>query len=112
MSLLENALLSSPANFHIKMLLVRIYLEAGFVGAADHAFSLLDVKHLQLDSLGYLHTSLLAPLGHLSLASATLDHTTKFFIANYKDVCIFKRNIVRKRKEIQIRLSEYLKCNL
>lgn len=85
MELLECGLLSSPANFYIKILLVRIYLEAGLIGAADHVFTLLDVKHIQLDSLGYLHAPLLAPLGHLSLASITLDHTTKFFIANYKD---------------------------
>ena len=85
MALLERGLLSSPANFHIKILLVRIYLEAGLVGAADHIFTLLDVKHIQLDSLGYLHVPLLASLGHLSLASITLDHATKFFIANYKD---------------------------
>ena len=85
MALLERGLLSSPANFHIKILLVRIYLEAGLVGAADHAFTLLDVKHIQLDSLGHLHAPLLAPLGHLSLACTTLDQSTKFFIANCKD---------------------------
>ncbi|KAG5344691.1 NAA25 acetyltransferase, partial [Acromyrmex charruanus] len=85
MSLLEHGLQSSPVNFHIKILLVRIYLEAGLVVAADHAFTSLDVKHLQLDSLGYLHAPLLAPLGNLPLASTTLDHTAKFFIANYKD---------------------------
>lgn len=88
MALLERGLLSSPANFHIKILLVRTYLEAGLVGAADHVFTLLDVKHVQLDSLGHLHASLLAPLGHLSLASATLHFSAKFFIANYKDVRI------------------------
>ncbi|XP_076236201.1 phagocyte signaling impaired [Calliopsis andreniformis] len=85
MSLLEHGLLSSPANFHIKILLVRIYLEAGLVGAADYIFTSLDVKHIQLDSLGYLHAPLLAPLGHLSLASTTLNHSTKFFITNCKD---------------------------
>lgn len=90
MALLERALLPSPANFHIKILLIRIYLEAGLVGAAEHIFTSLDVKHIQLDSLGYLHASLLAPLGHLSLALITLNYTTKFFIANYKDVCIFR----------------------
>lgn len=88
-SLLERSLLSSPANFHVKILLVRMYLEVGLVVAADRAFALLDVKHLQLDSLGHLHVPLLAPLGDLPLASTTLDHTAKFFIANYKDVCIF-----------------------
>ncbi|XP_029676321.1 N-alpha-acetyltransferase 25, NatB auxiliary subunit [Formica exsecta] len=85
MSLLEHGLLSSPVNFHIKILLVRIYLEAGLVVAADHTFALLDVKHLQLDSLGHLYAPLLAPLGNLPLASTTLDQTAKFFIANYKD---------------------------
>lgn len=98
MELLERGLLSSPANFYIKILLIRIYLEAGLIGAADHVFTLLDVKHIQLDSLGYLHSPLLAPLGHLSLASITLDHTTKFFIANYKDVCIcMLYNILHKK---------------
>ncbi|EFN87304.1 N-alpha-acetyltransferase 25, NatB auxiliary subunit [Harpegnathos saltator] len=84
-SLLERSLLSSPANFHVKILLVRMYLEVGLVVAADRAFALLDVKHLQLDSLGHLHVPLLASLGDLPLASTTLDHTAKFFIANYKD---------------------------
>lgn len=88
MAILERGLFLSSANFHIKILLVRIYLEAGLVISAEHVFLLLDVKHIQLDSLGYLHAPLLAPLGHLSLASTTLDHSTKFFIANCKDVCI------------------------
>lgn len=101
MSLLEHGLQSSPVNFHIKILLVRIYLEAGLVVAADHAFTSLDVKHLQLDSLGYLHAPLLAPLGNLPLASTTLDHTAKFFIANYKDVCVFKYTYKIKGKWIR-----------
>lgn len=86
--MLEYGLLSSPVNFHIKILLVRMYLEVGLVVAADHIFTLLDVKHLQLDSLGYLYAPLLAPLGNLPLAATTLEATAKFFISNYKDVCI------------------------
>jgi len=105
MSLLEHGLLSSPVNFHIKILLVRIYLEAGLVVAADHTFALLDVKHLQLDSLGHLYAPLLAPLGNLPLASTTLDHTAKFFIANYKDVCVFKYNRFKKWTRIYIYLN-------
>ncbi|XP_043274527.1 N-alpha-acetyltransferase 25, NatB auxiliary subunit [Venturia canescens] len=84
MAVLERALTSSPANFHLKIMLVRIYLEAGLVGGADHAFALLEAKQIQLDSLGYLHTPLLAPMGHLTRATALLDHTAKFFVANYK----------------------------
>ncbi|KAJ8681185.1 hypothetical protein QAD02_016972 [Eretmocerus hayati] len=85
MMILERGLLSSPANFHIKILLIRTYLEAGLAVGADYAYSLLDCKYIQLDSLGHLLTPLLAPLGHLSQASSYLDHATKFFIANYKD---------------------------
>lgn len=90
MTLLERCLVSSPANFHIKILLVRIYLEAGLIVAADYIFTSLDVKHIQLDSLGHLHAPLLAPLG-FSLASTILSHSTKFFITNCKDVCIILR---------------------
>jgi len=96
-SILEYGLLSSPVNFHIKILLVRFYLEVGLVIAADHIFTLLDVKHLQLDSLGHLYAPLLAPLGNLPQASTTLDHTTKFFMTNYKDVCFFKHNVDSKK---------------
>lgn len=105
-SLLEHGLLSSPANFHIKILLVRMYLEVGLAVAADYAFALLDVKHLQIDSLGHLHVPLLAPLGNLPLASTILDHTAKFFVTNYKDVCVFKYNrFKKKRKKINERVK-------
>lgn len=72
----------------MKVLLIRTYLEAGLPVGADYAYSLLDCKHIQLDSLGHLHAPLLAPLGFLSQASNCLDHAAKFFIANYKDVSV------------------------
>lgn len=87
MNILERGLLSSRANFHLKILLIRIYLEAGVTVGANFAYSMLDCKHIQLDSLGHLYAPLLAPLGYLSQASYCLDHAAKFFIANYKDVC-------------------------
>ncbi|XP_012253045.2 N-alpha-acetyltransferase 25, NatB auxiliary subunit [Athalia rosae] len=85
MAILERSLVFSPSNFHTKILLVRVYLEAGLIGAAHYTFTLLDAKHIQLDSLGHLHAPLLACLGHLSQASSTLDHAAKFFVTNYKD---------------------------
>ncbi|CAD6234182.1 GSCOCG00007626001-RA-CDS [Cotesia congregata] len=84
MALLERALSISVANFHLKIVLIRVYLEAGLIGAADHVFSLLDAKQIQLVSLSYLYVPLLAPLGHLSSASNALDQAVKFFVANYK----------------------------
>ncbi|XP_014210949.1 N-alpha-acetyltransferase 25, NatB auxiliary subunit [Copidosoma floridanum] len=85
MILLEEGLMSSPANFHIKILLIKTYLEAGLAEAADYAYSLLDCKHIQLDSLGYLHVPLLAPLGFLTQAANCLDNAAKFFTSSYKD---------------------------
>ncbi|KAK0171898.1 hypothetical protein PV328_005290 [Microctonus aethiopoides] len=84
MALLERALSISPANFHLKIILVRVYLEAGLINAASYIFFLLDAKQIQIDSLGFLHVPLLAPLGQLTVASSALDHAVKFFVANYK----------------------------
>ena len=86
MFILEKGLNVSPSNFLIKIILIRVYLEAGLAVGADNAYSMLDSKHVQLDSLEYLHVFLLAPLGHLSQAANLLDHAAKFFTSNYKDV--------------------------
>ena len=88
MMLLEKGLVLSPANHQLKILLIKTYLEAGLADAADYAYSLLECKHIQLDSLGHLHNMMLAPLGYLSQAANSLDHSSKFFITNYKDVCM------------------------
>ncbi|XP_014235651.1 N-alpha-acetyltransferase 25, NatB auxiliary subunit [Trichogramma pretiosum] len=85
MHILVKGLSTSPANFHLKILLMRTYLEAGIIVGANYVYTLLDCKHIQLDSLGYLLVPLLAPLGYLSQAAYYLDQATKFFIANYKD---------------------------
>lgn len=85
MNFLQNGLLSSPANFHIKLILQRIYLEAGLIVPAYHVFASLDIKHIQLDSLGFLSFSLLAPFGELVQASLALDTSIKFYTTNYKD---------------------------
>ena len=87
MMLLENGLVYSPGNHQLKILLIKTYLEAGLAEAADCIFSQLECKHIQLDSLGYLHCTLLAPLGYLSQAASAFEHVSKFFITNYKDVC-------------------------
>ncbi|KAG7303190.1 hypothetical protein JYU34_011653 [Plutella xylostella] len=60
-ALLELLLRRSPANFHAKLLLVQLYHTLGNGLAADHWFSRLDVKHVQLVSLGWLHAARLPP---------------------------------------------------
>lgn len=83
--ILEDALSLSSANFHLKLVLVRMYLEAGLALAAFETLTLLDTKHVQLDSLGFLVVPVLAPMGLLFSASKTLEHTNRFFFSNSKE---------------------------
>lgn len=53
---------------------------------AQHMYESLDIKHLQLDSLGYIHGARLPTVGMPSLAATQHESTLKFFSSNYKDV--------------------------
>lgn len=61
-----------------------VYTGAG--GAAHQIYELLDVKHMQLDSLGYYHCNHVFVTGQFSVTSGLYDATLKFFTGNYKDV--------------------------
>lgn len=84
--LLETLLKNSPSSFHAKLLCVRLYHELGGGLGAHKFYDSLDVKHLQLDSLGWIHCARLATTGLLKEAAALYDTTLKFFSSNYKDV--------------------------
>lgn len=60
--------------------LVGVALSANFV------YYTLDIKHLQLDSLGYIHCGQLATTGLFELCSIHFDSTVRFFVTNYKEV--------------------------
>nr|CAD7589516.1 unnamed protein product [Timema genevievae] len=83
--ILENALEFSPSNFHIKLLLLRFYFLLGAGGAAYKVYESLDVKHMQLDSLGWLLCTNIFTLGHFTTTANLYDITLKFFTINYKD---------------------------
>lgn len=57
---------------------------------ANNIFYSLDIKNLQLDSLGYIHSGRLATTGLFSLCAIHFDTTLKFFSSNYKDVSVIK----------------------
>ncbi|KAJ4445258.1 N-alpha-acetyltransferase 25, NatB auxiliary subunit [Periplaneta americana] len=82
---LEYALTISPSNFHVKLLLLRFYTVLGAGGAAHRIYELLDVKHMQLDSLGYYHCNHIFVTGQFAATSALYEATLKFFTGNYKD---------------------------
>ncbi|PSN43752.1 hypothetical protein C0J52_06409 [Blattella germanica] len=83
---LEYALTNSPSNFHVKLLLLRFYSILGAGGAAHRIYELLDVKHMQLDSLGYFHCNHIFVTGQFTATNALYEATLKFFTANYKDI--------------------------
>ncbi|KAJ8921252.1 hypothetical protein NQ315_013724 [Exocentrus adspersus] len=83
--LLENLLKNSPSNFHAKLLALRLYHTLGSGALAHTVYNSLDIKHLQLDSLGYIHCARLSTTGLFSLCTHLFDVTLKFFSSNYKD---------------------------
>lgn len=60
---------------------------AGAGVAAHDVYETLDVKHMQLDSLGYVHCAAVQSNGQYNIASSLYDVTLRFFTVNYKDVC-------------------------
>ncbi|KAB0791042.1 hypothetical protein PPYR_02842 [Photinus pyralis] len=83
--LLENLLMKSPCSFNAKLLSLRLFHTIGAGIGAHQVYETLDLKHLQMDSLGYSHCARLPTTGLLTLTATLLDSTLKFFSSNYKD---------------------------
>lgn len=83
--LLELVLHKSPANFHVKLLLMTMYHLIGNALAADTIYQRLQVKHIQLLSLGWLHTARLVPACALTRALQLLADTKGFHDHQAKD---------------------------
>ena len=58
------------------------------MGAADTVHHNLELKHVQLDSLGYIMSRHYFAQGHFKAATTVYANTLKFFTGNYKDVRI------------------------
>lgn len=83
--LLNYLLKNSPSNFHAKLLCLQIFHILGCTLGAHKIYDSLDIKHVQLDSMGYLHCAHLPSTGIVTLAKPIYDQTLKFFTASYKD---------------------------
>nr|Q17DK2.2 RecName: Full=Phagocyte signaling-impaired protein; AltName: Full=N-terminal acetyltransferase B complex subunit MDM20 homolog; AltName: Full=N-terminal acetyltransferase B complex subunit NAA25 homolog [Aedes aegypti] len=88
--LLNHLLSNSINNFHGKLLNLQLYHRLGLVEAAHRAYESLDIKHIQLDSLGYLHCSHLCNGGFPALAKQIFDQTLHFFINDTNSVEFLK----------------------
>ncbi|XP_058128733.1 phagocyte signaling-impaired protein [Anopheles ziemanni] len=77
--LLAHLLSNSVNNFHAKLLVLQLYHRLGLTLAAQEAYEALDIKHIQLDSLGYLHCAHLANGGFPAFAKTIYERTLNFF---------------------------------
>ncbi|XP_068623793.1 phagocyte signaling-impaired protein [Battus philenor] len=84
LGVLELALCHSPANLHVKLLLLALYHVLGAGWAADATFARLEAKHVQLVSLGWLHAARL-PACAPALAPARLADAHTFYLHHTKD---------------------------
>lgn len=91
--ILEKAVSRSAANFHLKLLLIKIYNMLGAVGSSHALLETLDIKHILYDSLGYLFTGPLITGAHFAASSQLLGNALKFYSANFKDVITFTASL-------------------
>ena len=77
----------TQSNFFyiFRFLLIKFYNHIGAVGPSQLVHSGLEIKHIQLDSLGYLMSRHIHSCGHFNEAGKDFRNTLKFFTGNYKD---------------------------
>uniref|UniRef100_A0A0K8SV27 N-terminal acetyltransferase B complex subunit MDM20 homolog n=1 Tax=Lygus hesperus TaxID=30085 RepID=A0A0K8SV27_LYGHE len=83
--LCEYALSQSPCNSQLKILLLKFYHLLGGSEGAQIAYISFDLKHMQLDTLGYLHLFPLIPSASYVHATHVLNTSIKFFTNNSKE---------------------------
>ncbi|XP_029837658.3 N-alpha-acetyltransferase 25, NatB auxiliary subunit [Ixodes scapularis] len=113
---LERALLNSPSCFQLKLLLLKVYGRIGAATACQRLAELLDIKHIQHDTLGYLVTPVFLKAGHLQAAGTNMNSALKLFTGNYKDttdylISCYKYGSFTKIQEI-VRFRERLNNSL
>lgn len=86
LGMLQHAWQRSKANFHLTLPRVWLYCRLGAWAPAKQCFDILDVKHIQWDSLGYLIADHAAALAHFSDASSLLQEMLEFFHRGRIDV--------------------------
>ena len=58
----------------------------GAVGVSHNVYVGLELKHIQLDSLGHVLTRHVPTCAHFTTQSTLFGNTLKFFTGNYKEV--------------------------
>lgn len=82
---LQYNLRNSTSNFHVKLFCLKIYHMLGCVLGAQEMYDSLDIKQIQMDSMGFAHCGLMVLTGRFSMARVLYDATLKFFTGCFKD---------------------------
>ena len=69
----------------LRFLLIKFFNHVGAVGPSQVIHLGLELKHIQLDSLGYLMSHHIMSCGHLNETAKFFRNTLRFFSGNYKD---------------------------
>jgi len=86
---LDQALNQSPASYFLRFVLIKFLNQSGAVEVSDSIHSGLELKHVQLDSLGYVLSRHIQTCGHFHSTIGLFSSTLKFFNSNYKDIIDF-----------------------
>ena len=71
--------------FIFRFLLIKFFNHIGAVGPSQVVHMGLELKHIQLDSLGHLMSRHIASCGHFNETAKYFRNTLRFFTGNYKD---------------------------
>jgi N-terminal acetyltransferase B complex non-catalytic subunit len=94
--LLEDALSRSRFNFQFKILLIRFYMRLGVFLRAQELFATMEVKHVILDSLGYIITDSARSFGFNQAAEDHFDTAYSIYKSNWSEVFLnFMQTSVR-----------------
>lgn len=90
--LLNYLITNSPGNFHAKLLCLQLYHRIGCSWGAQKVFEQINLKFVQLDSMGYLHNARLATSGLFVQARSNYEATLKFFTASVREGYEYRSN--------------------
>uniref|UniRef100_A0A6A7FX51 N-terminal acetyltransferase B complex subunit MDM20 homolog n=1 Tax=Hirondellea gigas TaxID=1518452 RepID=A0A6A7FX51_9CRUS len=86
-AILEAAVASSKANFQLKLLLLQVYNMIGASGSCSNCYESLEIKSVQLDTLGNVLALQAVDAAHYNLATSIFSPTNSFFVNAAKDTC-------------------------
>lgn len=84
-AILEHGIEVSKANFQLKLLLIKFYNMQGALNVSHGVYDALELKHIQLDTLGHVLALQITDSSHFTHAEEIFNTTLKFFMANHKD---------------------------